>query len=89
MVIPMVWGTHVPQTALCVAFGARPRSISLNLLHRLLGYLSRQGRPRPPKDSEMVPQSDHLGCQSHPGMPSRPYFGTQALASKPPVGYLS
>ena len=88
-VIHMLPRTHVPQMALCVTFRARLRSIPLSLLDRLFGHLGRQGRPRPPEDSGMVPPSDHLGCQSRPGMPSRPYFGTPALTSKPPVGYQS
>ena len=88
-VIHMVWGTCVPQTILCVTFGARPRSIPFSLLDALFGNLARQGRPRPPGDSGMVPPSDHLGCQRCPGMPSRPYFDMPAATSKPPVGYLS
>ena len=88
-VIHMLWGTHVRQTTLCVTFGARPRSIPSVVLDNLVGHLGRQGRPRPPKDSGMVPPSDRLGCQSRPGMPSRPYLGAPALTSKPPVGYLS
>ena len=50
-VIHITLGTHVPQTALRVSFGARPRSIPLSLLDRLFGHLGRQGRPRTPERS--------------------------------------
>ena len=36
----MVLGTHVPPDTLCVAFGARPRSIPLNLLDGLVAARS-------------------------------------------------
>ena len=57
-VIHMVWDTCVHETILCVTFGARPRSIPFSLLDALFGHLARQGRPRPPEDSGMVPPSD-------------------------------
>ena len=88
VVIHKVWGTHVLQTTLCVTFGARPRSIPFSLLDALVGHLARQGRPRPPEDSGIVPPSTHSGCRSRPGMLSRPYFGIPAATSKPSVGYL-
>ena len=75
-VIYMVWRTHVRRTLLCVTFGARPCSIPLSSLDGLFGHLGRQGRPWPPESSGMIPPRDRLGCQSRPGMPSRPYFGT-------------
>lgn len=34
--ISLVWGTHVPQTGMCVAFGARPRSIPFVAILHLL-----------------------------------------------------
>ena len=37
-VIHITLGTHVPQTTLCVRFGARHRSIPLGLLDRPLGH---------------------------------------------------
>ena len=88
-VIHMLPRTHVPQMAVCVTFRARLRSIPLGLSGRLFGHLGSQGRPRPPEDSGTVPPSDHSGCQGRPRMPSRPYFGTPALTSEPPVGYRS
>ena len=88
-VILMLPRTHVRRMTLCVTFRARLRSIPLGLSDRLFGHLGRQGRPRPPEDPGMLPPSDHSGCRSRPRMPSRPYFGTPALTSKPPVGYQS
>ena len=87
--ILMLPRTHVPRMTVCVTFRARLRSVPLGLSNRLFGNLGRQGRPRLPKDPGMVPSSDHSGCRSRPRMPSRPYFGTPALTSKPPVGYQS
>ena len=43
--IHMLSGTHVPQSTLCVTFGARHRSIPLGLLDRTLGDLDPQGHP--------------------------------------------
>ena len=50
-VIHVLSGTHVPQTALRVTFGARPRPIPSSLLDQLFGRLGRQGRPTTPERS--------------------------------------
>ena len=62
----MLWGTHVRQTALCVTFGARLRSIPLGLLDRPLGHL----------DSRTGPPGDPLGRQRRPR-----HFGILAASS--------
>ena len=48
-VIHMVWRTHVRRTPLCVAFGARGRSILLGLLDHFLGHLDHQDGPGTPE----------------------------------------
>ena len=44
----MLLGTHVPQTMLCVKFGARLRSVPVRLMGYLFGNFVRQGRSRTP-----------------------------------------
>ena len=56
--ICMVWRALVPQTTLCVPFGARRRWVPLSLLGGLLA----SGRPKPPQNSGRVPADGCLVC---------------------------
>ena len=80
----MILGTHVPQTILCVTFGARLRSVPVRLLDDLFGNFVCQDTPRIPERLAKRP----VGPPPLRMDAFRTCFGMPAATSGPPVAYL-